>query len=641
MGLFEKLLGLGAKNAGKDSSTAQRTAPPTSSSSNQNSFNVAAERPAQKQAVYRDAGVLASGQIRVLERVRTKTHSYHLSRVSLDEIPVYDALSYTWGTSADDAVIEVNGLPFPVTEHLKAAMGTLTERKPKSIWIDAICIDQTNTPEKNAQVQQMTRIYEGAKRVLVWLGGAGDQSDTAFDLLESFGSPNSQRFAKLVVRSFLSQSKVNGCSALARLLARPWWTRAWIFQELVVARKAEIWCGRRSCSWEIFAALAFALEGCREALIGAENPTQAIAEVLANHHHLYNLAVYQRQYQFLCPPSLLQALQTRRQARATDPRDKVFSLLGVCREDQENRRRFRDGVLITSAQRPAPPEGFDVRINYETSHTVAEVYKGVTRHIIRKCGHLDVLSACQNPDRIGGFPSWAPDWSTPRVNGPIVVPDTWGRIYAACGDEVAALEEGRDPDEIMLNGIRVEKIKKFGPPRLRGWDEVMGSWADLSMECAKALPDGTEITSAMPLQTNAHCLYRTGERIADAVLRTCVMDRIEEFRVKKGQHIGQLNLSEECAVREFVAKIDATENRRFAVTHGGFMGLVPLETQPGDVVCIFAGADVPFIIRMASNDWNVIVGESYFHGLMRGEIFDLIVHSAEHKGCGMEALRLR
>jgi hypothetical protein len=639
MGPFGKLL-TAAKAVIKCHETSQQSATSTSSLSEVNASEGENERIAQKRAIYSNA-TLPSGQIRVLEPVGTKAHCYRLSQVGLDSNPIYDALSYVWGASAHDAIIKVDGKPFPVTKHLKAAMNRLSMGTSQAFWIDAICIDQTNNPERNAQVRQMTRIYEGARRVLVWLGDAENHSDRAFDLLESFKSPNVEKFAKAVIKSFVSKSQTNGWLALASLLARPWWTRAWIFQELLVASKADIWCGSRSCPWETFSALAFVLEEHRGSFVFAKDQAQAVAEVMTNHHHLYNLAVYQRQRKLLCPPSLLQALQMRRQAAATDPRDKVYSLLGVCREEQASPREFRSGFILTSGQRPSPPEGFDVRIEYDQSHTIAEVYKGVARHIMRKCEHLEILSACQNPERSNGIPSWAPDWSTPRVNGPIVVPDTWGRIYSACGEKKLNLRQSSDPDEIILDGILVEIIKKVGPPRRHGWSELEYPWARMSLECAKALPDGTKLEPAGPIQNDAHCLYRTGERIREAFLRTCVMDRIEEFRGRSGHHIDQLDLSGRLGSRETIARFDATENRRFAITDGGFMGLVPLETKQGDKVVVLAGADVPFIIRTISDDRNVIVGESYLHGFMNGEIFDLVISSAEHKGQRVEPFIFR
>lgn len=201
---------------------------------------------------------------------------------------------------------------------------------------------------------------------------------------------------------------------------------------------------------------------------------------------------------------------------------------------------MRAGFVLNDS-RPALPQSADLQIKYESSHTVTEVYKGAARHIIRKTDHLEVLCACQNPKGRDNIPSWAPDWTTPRVNGPLVVPDTWGRIYAASGDERLSFKQGNDANEIILKGMWVNNIEKVGPVR-DVWSDVKDKWAMLAMACAKARPDGTMINAGEPVPMDAHCLYSTGERNSDAFLRTCVVDRIEEFRVEPGQHVDKSGL---------------------------------------------------------------------------------------------------
>ncbi|KAE9368089.1 HET-domain-containing protein, partial [Stipitochalara longipes BDJ] len=99
-----------------------------------------------------------------------------LIHVSLDDNPEYDALSYVWGDiSVQDPAILLDGKPFQVGVNLSAALlnirhEDLDDPKESRIWIDAICINQTNVTERNQQVQQMDRIYSRAMKVLIWLG---------------------------------------------------------------------------------------------------------------------------------------------------------------------------------------------------------------------------------------------------------------------------------------------------------------------------------------------------------------------------------------------------------------------------------------------------------------------------------------
>lgn len=103
---------------------------------------------------------------------------------SLDDDISYEALSYAWGDPHSKAFIEFESLPFPITANLYSALQQLRPiSAPRYLWIDALCIDQTNVSEKSHQVQLMGDIYKRAARVLVWLGEADEDSDLAFHIL--------------------------------------------------------------------------------------------------------------------------------------------------------------------------------------------------------------------------------------------------------------------------------------------------------------------------------------------------------------------------------------------------------------------------------------------------------------------------
>ncbi|KAH8722981.1 heterokaryon incompatibility, partial [Phaeosphaeriaceae sp. PMI808] len=97
-----------------------------------------------------------------------------LITISLDGIEGrFDALSYSWGSSTGRDMIMINGANVPVTMNLNAALRRVrnTERT-KLLWVDALCINQTDIDEKNVQVMRMKKIYTESSRVLVWLGDA-------------------------------------------------------------------------------------------------------------------------------------------------------------------------------------------------------------------------------------------------------------------------------------------------------------------------------------------------------------------------------------------------------------------------------------------------------------------------------------
>ncbi|KAF2461212.1 heterokaryon incompatibility, partial [Lineolata rhizophorae] len=85
--------------------------------------------------------------------------------------PKYEALSYTWGDALDRHSIACEGKTIRVTANLLSALQHL--RQPdvtRILWVDAVCINQGNIAERDAQVRMMGDIYRMAARVLVWLG---------------------------------------------------------------------------------------------------------------------------------------------------------------------------------------------------------------------------------------------------------------------------------------------------------------------------------------------------------------------------------------------------------------------------------------------------------------------------------------
>ncbi|OAL43075.1 heterokaryon incompatibility, partial [Pyrenochaeta sp. DS3sAY3a] len=87
------------------------------------------------------------------------------------DFPSYSCLSYMWGDPEEQHAILINGKTFKVRRNLWDFLRVAqTKLFNNFLWIDALCIDQQNTQERNHQVQQMGNIYSRAKTVLLWLG---------------------------------------------------------------------------------------------------------------------------------------------------------------------------------------------------------------------------------------------------------------------------------------------------------------------------------------------------------------------------------------------------------------------------------------------------------------------------------------
>ncbi|PYH87748.1 hypothetical protein BO71DRAFT_278381, partial [Aspergillus ellipticus CBS 707.79] len=94
-----------------------------------------------------------------------------LKHVFLSDNPKYEALSYVWGDPNEQDYIYCNGKQVRIGKELFNALKSL--RQPnceRTLWADALCINQNNYVEKGKQVEIMGDIYASSQHVLIWLG---------------------------------------------------------------------------------------------------------------------------------------------------------------------------------------------------------------------------------------------------------------------------------------------------------------------------------------------------------------------------------------------------------------------------------------------------------------------------------------
>ena len=119
---------------------------------------------------------IARKEIRLLRLAPGPVHlkpCCELEPASLNSLPVpdYEAVSYTWGNPNDFGEIICHGQPLIVPKSAEMALrGLRLENQSKVLWIDAICINQSNREEREKQVAIMGDVYKNATRTLVWLG---------------------------------------------------------------------------------------------------------------------------------------------------------------------------------------------------------------------------------------------------------------------------------------------------------------------------------------------------------------------------------------------------------------------------------------------------------------------------------------
>lgn len=165
----------------------------------------------------------------------------------------YGALSYFWGrATAEDDVhrIRVDGQDFYIRDNLWNFFICAAKRhKDQLLFIDAICVNQNDKSERSHQIQRMKEVYENADCVYTWLGQP---------------SPNQSKNVKALHRLLQPTHKMpiewlnvedEAMSGLDTLMARPYWKRLWILQELLLAKDVKVLCGKWSFDWDELAKL--------------------------------------------------------------------------------------------------------------------------------------------------------------------------------------------------------------------------------------------------------------------------------------------------------------------------------------------------------------------------------------------------
>ncbi|KAJ5116150.1 hypothetical protein N7456_000498 [Penicillium angulare] len=144
----------------------------------------------------------------------------------------FDALSYVWGDWIGCGSICVNGVSnFPVTQNLWRALRRLRrEDIYQFFWIDQITINQGDLEERTEQVSQMGRIFQQARRVIIWLGDVEDSSSSW-----SFGSKSTKNKKKQITKNIMKAVYENPVQNV-----QPWWTRAWVIQEYALGKELPI-----------------------------------------------------------------------------------------------------------------------------------------------------------------------------------------------------------------------------------------------------------------------------------------------------------------------------------------------------------------------------------------------------------------
>jgi hypothetical protein len=568
---------------------------------------------------------LGFGEIRLLELLRgtgempIEGFVYH---TSLELAGRYSALSYVWGNALRPFNLQNKDGRMPLTAALHSALKSLRNKDVSvTLWADAICINQVDDHEKILQIRLMQNIFQMAEKVLAWVGDEKDNSNRAIEALIQIRTlalkPDQWPINLPPVSSTWSDNIPAPHETvwidIGKFFQRGWFERVWVVQELVLGSKVRILCGKWDVNWDdVFEALKTCLDGIES--IPLSN-TQ-LRKIITQTRPAYLLGLTRRMFKdsrLSQRFSLLSLLDIFAHCDATKERDKLFALLGVA-SDAEN-------------------DIFDA--NYSSSLEI--VVRRYAREFVRRGQTMDLLYRA-GTSKSYEFCSWIPKW-TAREPRATISPWRGAEGNFSSGGKSCTKASTLDsiPDRLQVSGIGIDIVEQL---------------------CHVTTSEDDIISVVNGIRSSIDKLksYPTGELLEDLKLKVPIGNAIAPCSDDSGtlginvpgfskvdpgcdwkKEFSAINSVQEMA--DFLQKPQDSRvkawkywttaaafakrlsNGRFCVTKRGYVGFVPHDTKPGDEICVFYGGAVPFVLRRAlgSKSLYKLIGECYIHGIMYGE----------------------
>ena len=246
-------------------------------------------------------------------------------------------------------------------------------------------------------------------------------------LYKSFTSSNTRSNIDVAEDTETMQQTSKLWTALHKMTERPWWRRVWVLQEMAMTEHDPvIMCGNKTTSWH-------AIQDFARNALDLSKPT----DPMIVHFNMYTQIYYpiRQNARKNSSLSLSYLLKTTLGLESSDPRDKVFALLGLAHPT------YRQG------RKP------DYSLSVET------VYTQTALHIICTTGKLDTLSF--NTASTEPFPSWVSNWSlgTSR-HWPIFVTG----LYDASGGRMAEIFRSPSPNTLTIRGFAISRVSHISEP---------------------------------------------------------------------------------------------------------------------------------------------------------------------------------
>ncbi|KAI1773235.1 heterokaryon incompatibility protein-domain-containing protein [Hypoxylon cercidicola] len=659
--------------------------------------------------------------VRILPRTDNRYgFELELSTISLDNPIPYVALSYTWDAAEMDPKtgdveptsefeVECHGGHITVAENLLDFLHHARRNantSEKYYWIDQICINQNDLTERSSQVTMMGAIYKAARNVYVWLG-KNNPSPEFLWVCKSFIPLILQLDRELRDRGITLRSNSWNCSTLELrrglgidvcvrwrdsyrefftfFYTRCWFHRAWVLQEVTLqdSSRVQVLCGEEEIRWEVLDSFArfvtrSSWNQCLPLLYFRwsekyVSPATPLDNFVSSRRYIdlqtrggRELEDWKANFVWDIGPQdeyqlwysiLLHFLKATRLMSAKDPKDHIYSLLGIMAE-----------FLPPGMKCPFTPD-------YQAA--TVDVFTDVAVQIFKNTPSLDLLSTIsyviRNDDQGGtvAWPSWVPDFSndisfSQSAATAVYLVSNGNQCYNASKIDTIDYKPPTVQDGVLtVDGVQIGTIGKCNVRRpvfsgsanlpflnfildlcVRGETKYPGSchtwieavWRTLMYDCIPPDLVGKpavlfrswlmeHIVRALKARWSKHDeqSFRQGVSIMTGLLRRIsdepslflALPTSEEVRYRTSISIDWDKLEEHPF--ELLPCMSASATRLFLTTNG-YLGFGKFSISEGDEIWLLKGGKMPFTLRKVATNQYRLIGTNYLHGAMYGEL---------------------
>ncbi|RWA08173.1 hypothetical protein EKO27_g6931 [Xylaria grammica] len=537
------------------------------------------------------------------------------------------AISYVWGpepTPLWPFYFETTLGKVPITESLARCLQYLRHRRVSTyLWADAVCINQQNNVEKNMQVRRMGSLYSKAERVIVWMGDNRDEDYQALESLVKLQGPSEE------LSAWDASIYDEVCSGINNFLKRPWFTRAWIIQELVLGHKVSIMCGKSEIGWDEFIR---GISECENRLnqsglrggdkVFLPNSWRALA-LDRTRKHFHN----HRKFSFL------ELLEMFYYTQSSKPRDKLFALLNMGYDTGIGREAFNpdygstEQIILANYAKQFVKDGLVLDLLYRAGIDKGSDFCTWIPDLMnqqRKLQYPPTISTWEAAGsgskqgfRAGQFLPQARLWGDVAIRNHVtpilgIVGIVLDSIQSCHPLEMGSGNTGIQFSNTLRDLRRHISHLNFYPNAGKNWKE------ELLIKCL--------IGDAIRPQNDSHWPFsgqsqqarplEWPEGFEQEVLALQPDQDAHEYAGKPPESLAVIDQFWQTAAN-FTNRIP---HATVCITEKGYMGTVPGSAVPGDKIFVAHGAKVPFVLKKNTDTALYrLVGECYMHGLMYHE----------------------